>query len=58
MKKLGFLVSQLYKAIAITIFIYAIKYDALSMLKLWLRTWSPSKLTNRINGFEPIVYLS
>lgn len=43
---------------AITTFIYPIEYNALSMLKLWPRAWSPSKLTNRTNGFEPIVYLT
>lgn len=58
MQQFDFLVSQLHEASEITTFIYPIKYDTLSMLKLWLRTSSLSMLINRINGVGSIVYLS
>ena len=46
MKQFGSLVSLLHEAIAAPTFSYPLKDDALSMLKLWLRTWSHSKLIN------------
>lgn len=51
MKQFGFLASLLHGAIAVPTFSYPLKDDALSMLKLWLKTWSLSKLTNRMSGF-------
>lgn len=58
MKQFGFLVSLHHRAIAVPTFSYPLKDDALSMLKLWLRTWYLFKLTNRMSGFQSTVYLS